>query len=177
MVQCIWNPKTLHCHLMIMEWLPTSVWSPGSCRRISGLVGKLLQTEEKMTMWITEKSKSAVSNQKTLQRVKYLHLSPLRLDVRRLCNTRQPFVALVQLWGSHRLPSAYMEITYVPLIKQQFDQRNHQGAAGLWEPWCRPLAAGGGGILSGSSFSFTVSRMSASTDLDSFFLCGWLELP
>lgn len=40
--------------------------------------------------------------------VKYLHLSPLSLDVRRLCNTRQPFVALVQLWGSHRLSSAYM---------------------------------------------------------------------
>lgn len=49
--------------------------------------------------------------------VKYLHLSPLRLDVRRLCNTRQPFVALVQLWGSHRLSSAYMEIMYIVLIK------------------------------------------------------------
>lgn len=38
--------------------------------------------------------------------LKDLHLSPLRLQVRGLRHTRQPFVALVELWGSHRLPPA-----------------------------------------------------------------------
>lgn len=50
---------------------------------------------------------SHFKSEQMLQGMKYLHLSPLSLHVRGLRNTRQPFVALVELWGSHRLPSAY----------------------------------------------------------------------
>lgn len=98
--------------------------------------------------------KPKLKSEQMLQGMKYLHLSPLCLHVQRFGNTRQPFVALVELWRRHRLPSAYRTQTE-PLLfwaggslkpeqSQLLDQRSHKNPKMLVQTfdcrwWRHPL--------------------------------------
>lgn len=109
---------------MIRELLPRSLWSPGSYRRISGLVEKLLQTNKKRTyaFYILQKSKGHIHIWIYVTMKRITAPFPSWSALQGALQEWTAFCCLCWALGKQQTFSCLqnVEIMYIFLIKRQF---------------------------------------------------------